>query len=493
MNSTQVESMKKLVLYLFIFVIIVTSTAYCEGWDVFNLFGSEDNKKLDTKELYKESVSSVVALTVMNSKGGMTGTGFFALEPDIIATCYHVVAGATSITAKDSSGNEYKIEGIIDYSEKLDIAILKSSKQSKTLTLDANMPSPGTNVYSLGNPMGLNFSFTNGMVSQIQNLGGTNVIQFTAPVSPGNSGGPLLSENGKVLGIVSAYFTKGQNLNFAVPVAMLYILNKNKAPKFDDKIKKLYDLFMKDMVKCPAGSFMMGSPENDEIGSLFFEIQHKVTISKPFYIGKYEVIQRLYEDIIGNNPSEFKGETNPVENVNWYEAKEFCEKLNMLFKNYMPKGYKFDLPSEAQWEYACRAGTTTGLNNGKNLTAPLFEVCLCPNLDEVGWYNQNSNDKPHPVGQKKPNAWGIYDMHGNVYEWCRDKHEKYPTTEVRDPIGSNIRNDFMVRGGCCLCFDWSCRSASRSASTASNRNPTEKNIIISQKIIGFRVALVPID
>ena len=191
--------MKKLVLCLFIFVIIVTSTSYCEGWDVFNLFGSEDNKKLDTKELYKESVSSVVALTVMNSKGGMTGTGFFALEPNIIATCYHVVAGATTITAKDSSGNEYKIEGIIDFSESMDIAILKSSKKSKTLTLDANMPTPGTNVYALGNPMGLNFSFTNGMVSQIQNLGGTNIIQFTAPVSPGNSGGPLLSEEGKVL------------------------------------------------------------------------------------------------------------------------------------------------------------------------------------------------------------------------------------------------------------------------------------------------------
>ncbi len=81
----------------------------------------------------------------------------------------------------------------------MDIAILKSSKKSKTLTLDANMPTPGTNVYALGNPMGLNFSFTNGMVSQIQNLGGTNIIQFTAPVSPGNSGGPLLSEEGKVL------------------------------------------------------------------------------------------------------------------------------------------------------------------------------------------------------------------------------------------------------------------------------------------------------
>ena len=229
MNLIQVESMKKLVLCLFIFVIIVTSTAYCEGWDVFNLFGSEDNKKLDTKELYKESVSSVVALTVMNSKGGMTGTGFFALEPDIIATCYHVVEGATNITAKTNKGDIISIEGIIDYSKEKDIALLKaSSKNSSVLELQANMPTPGTPAYALGSPKGLDFSFSDGVISQIRR-GKETLIQFTCPVSPGNSGGPLLAEDGKVLGIVSCQLTEGQNLNFAVPTASVYMLNKDNA------------------------------------------------------------------------------------------------------------------------------------------------------------------------------------------------------------------------------------------------------------------------
>jgi hypothetical protein len=229
--------MKKLFFCLFVFVIILSTTTYCGG-EALETFDSEKSEKqlnLDTKELYKQTVESVVALAVSNTKGGTTGTGFFALEPDIIVTCYHVVNGATSIKAKDSAGNEYKIDGIIDYSESLDIAILKSSKPGKTLTLDTNMPSPGTNVYALGNPMGFNFSFTNGMVSQIQNLDGTNVIQFSAPVSPGNSGCPLINEKGLVLGVVTYGLKSGQNLNFAVPAAMLQTLNKaNKSKVFDN-------------------------------------------------------------------------------------------------------------------------------------------------------------------------------------------------------------------------------------------------------------------
>ena len=485
--------MKKIFFGLFILIIVIVTSAYL-GWDVFNLFGS--NKYLDTKELYKQSVDSVVSLTVTNLDGGCNGTGFFALEPDIIATCYHVVNGATSITAKDSKGNEYQIEGIIDYSESFDIAILKSSKKGKMLNLDANLPSPGTNIYALGNPMGLNFSFTNGMVSQIQNLSGTNIIQFSAPISPGNSGGPLLSENGKVLGIVSSYFTKGQNLNFAVPVAMMYTLNKTKTPKYEDsRTKKLYNLFMKDMVLCPAGSFIMGSPEN-ELGREDKEIQHKVTISRPFYIGKYEITQSLYEIIIGscpkNLPSQFKGENYPVSCVSWYEAKRFCEKLNILFKDFLPNGYYFALPTEAQWEYACRAGTNTSLNTGKNITnnnSSIYttgyliqtrentEDTFCPNLNEVGWFREISNGQLHPVGLKKPNAWGIYDMHGNVREWCYDYNGDYPTNSVTDPI-NNISLFRITRGGSIYDDPKECRSASRRISSDFYVN------------IGFRVALV---
>ena len=190
---------------------------------------------VDTKKLYNQTVTSVVALSVENSRGGCIGTGFFALEPDIIVTCYHVVEGATNITAKTNKGKIITIEGIIDYSEEKDIALLKaSSKNASVLEMQANMPSPGTPAYVLGSPKGLDFSFSNGMVSQIRR-GKETLIQFTSPVSPGNSGGPLLSEDGKVMGIVAAQLTEGQNLNFAVPSVSVYMLNKDNAVT---KIKK---------------------------------------------------------------------------------------------------------------------------------------------------------------------------------------------------------------------------------------------------------------
>ena len=130
----------------------------------------------DTQKLYNKTVTSVVALSVENSKGGCIGTGFFALEPDIIVTCYHVVEGATNITAKTNKGKVVSIEGIIDYSEEKDIALLKaSSKNSTLLELQANMPTPGTPAYVFGSPKGLEFSFSDGMVSQIR-IGKENLL-----------------------------------------------------------------------------------------------------------------------------------------------------------------------------------------------------------------------------------------------------------------------------------------------------------------------------
>ena len=197
---------------------------------------------------------------------------------------------------------------------------------------------------------------------------------------------------------------------------------------FENK-KKLYDLFMNDMVMCPEGSFMMGSPKN-ELGRNFKgdynngkeyycdETEHKVTISKPFYIGKYEVTESLYLSIMNKKDYIIKARDIPVE-IQCFDARSFCNKLNSLLKNSIPQGYRFDLPTEAQWEYACRAGTITSLNSGKNITTVKG---YCPNLDEVCWYSENSEGVAHPVGQKKPNSWGIYDMHGNVAEWCKNEY-----------------------------------------------------------------------
>ena len=235
-----------------------------------------------------------------------------------------------------------------------------------------------------------------------------------------------------------------------------------------------------EMVRCPAGSFMMGSPEG-ELGRKDNEVHHQITINHLFYIGRYPVTQKLYRAVMGENPSCFKGKNNPVEQINWFEAKEFCNKLNKNAKN-IPKGYKFDLPSEAQWEYACRAGTTTALNNDKVLTT-LDGVC--PNLNEIAWYRTNSNNKTHPVGLKKPNVWGIFDMLGNVFELCDDYwNDDYSSKSYVNLVRStdDLVSFHAMRGSCARAVIY-CRSAMRSPFLSW----------FKAKIIGFRVALVPIN
>ena len=231
-----------------------------------------------------------------------------------------------------------------------------------------------------------------------------------------------------------------------------------------------------ELIKCDTGSFIMGSSIN-EPGRNKDEQQHKVIISNTFYIGKYEVTQKIYEAVVGNNPSKFKDPNKPVESVSWDDAVKFCEILNNKYSRYIPSGYKFDLPTEAQWEYACRAGTNTTLNNGKNLTTING---ACPNLNEIAWYDKNANGTTHKVGQKKPNAWGIYDMHGNVWEWCKDLYGEYPTEYVTDPAGAKSGSSRVYRGG-----SW---GNNASFSRSSYRCSSESDL--KRMRLGFRVALV---
>ena len=181
---------------------------------------------------------------------------------------------------------------------------------------------------------------------------------------------------------------------------------------------------------------------------------------------------------MGKNPSKFKNDSQPVELVNWNDAKEFCEKLNTKFSASIPSGFKFDLPTEAQWEYACRAGTNSSLNNGKELTTEY----KCDNLEEIGWYAKNSKFTTHPVGQKQPNSWGIYDMQGNVSEWCRDYDGSFVEGEAKDPMGPEKGTDRVIKGGNYNVNAKFCRSAIR-----LNANPKTKDMKT-----GFRVALVPV-
>jgi len=217
----------------------------------------------------------------------------------------------------------------------------------------------------------------------------------------------------------------------------------------------------------PAGEFMMGSPESDDHALSHERPQHKVRITKPFYLGVYEVTQAEYEKVMESNPSRFKGGSNPVEMVFWRDAVEFCRRLSAK----ECKTYR--LPTEAEWEYACRAGTTTRYSFGDDEES----------LGEYAWYTDNSDGKTHPVGQKKPNAWGLHDMHGNVWEWCADYYrmDYYAVSPTDDPVGPETATPRVFRGGCWWRVAGYCRSAYRLRFVPQPRYGS----------LGFRVAAVP--
>jgi formylglycine-generating enzyme required for sulfatase activity len=214
------------------------------------------------------------------------------------------------------------------------------------------------------------------------------------------------------------------------------------------------------LVQIPAGKFMMGSPGNEKDRRDNEGPQHEVAISKAFYMGVTEVTQEQYEAVMGKNPSDFKGAKNPVEQVSWNDAMEFCGKLSARINKTVR------LPTEAEWEYACRAGTT-GAYGGTG------------KLEDMGWFVGNSDEQAHPVAQKQPNALGLFDMYGNVWEWCSDWYGKYNVAPVTDPVGPGNGEARVVRGGSWLNSPPYCRSAGRDGTTTGRRAYN----------LGFRVAL----
>jgi formylglycine-generating enzyme required for sulfatase activity len=214
-------------------------------------------------------------------------------------------------------------------------------------------------------------------------------------------------------------------------------------------------------VKIPAGEFLMGS----ENGLDNEKPAHRVKISRGFEIGKYEVTQAQWEALMGSNPSRFKGADLPVEQVSWEDAQAFIQVMNT--KN---DGYEYRLPTEAEWEYAARAGTT-GDYGGTG------------NLSEMGWYGESSGGRTHSVGTKKANAWGLHDMHGNVWEWCQDQYDKYyyRNSPATDPQGPGTGSMRVCRGGCWSYSADRCKSTSRAHPTPDAR----------YDIIGFRLVRTP--
>lgn len=229
------------------------------------------------------------------------------------------------------------------------------------------------------------------------------------------------------------------------------------------------------IVKIPAGTFRMGSDRiihaNDAWGPCFScsprnEVErpvHQVTISKDFWMGQFDVTQKQWQDVMGNNPSGnlAAGPDAPVEQVSWKDVQSFLAKANA-----MQSVWTLRLPTEAEWEYAARAGSTN------ETYGP---------LDEIAWYKANGGRTTHPVGQKKPNAFGLYDMLGNVWQWCQDWFGPYPDDAMIDPQGVASGDRHPTRGGCYYCDAVHERAARR------NRDLEDH----SSRSIGFRIAAVP--
>nr|WP_232316309.1 formylglycine-generating enzyme family protein [Methanosarcina vacuolata] len=211
-----------------------------------------------------------------------------------------------------------------------------------------------------------------------------------------------------------------------------------------------------EFVRIPAGDFIMGSSEYDDEKPV-----HEIKIKKPFYLGKFPVTQKQWEEVMGSNPSRFKGNDLPVENVSWTDVQEFIKKINKGADNYR-------LPSEAEWEYACRARTNTKYSFGDDESQ----------LRDYAWYNGyaaledwrknmekiRNEGSTHPVGQKKPNPWGLYDMHGNVWEWVQDNwHDNYNGAPSDGSAWEDETDGFdpSFRGGSWYFGAKDCRSAAR--------------------------------
>ena len=267
------------------------------------------------------------------------------------------------------------------------------------------------------------------------------------------------------------------------------ITTSSAGPDLSDDTCRTTELWLRRIQK---GTFTMGSPDT-EVGRFSSETQHQVTLTEDFYIGVFPITQKQFFLVYGSNPSNYQGDTRPVEKINygilrgeskgagWPSSNEVDED-SFLGKLRAKTGRDFDLPTEAQWEYACRAGTTTALNTGKNLTWPSQDSAM----DEAGRYLSNQKDgrggysEHTKVGSYLPNAWGLYDMHGNVRECCLDWYQKdLGNSAVTDPKGPATGTERSDRGGSFFFYAQHCRSATRNKLSPLGSSP----------FLGGRVAL----
>jgi formylglycine-generating enzyme required for sulfatase activity len=437
------------------------------------------------------------SLLCLSTQAQTQGTGFAISSSGYIVTNYHVVEGGNNIQVLGIKGDfstKYTAKVVL-FDEKNDLAILKVGVSLGTLPyiFRKSMASVGESVFVLGYPltasMGNEIKLTDGLVSSKSGFGGDiTLYQISAPVQPGNSGGPLFDKSGNVIGVICAKHLKAENASYAVKLTYLTSLIESistpptlpssslmSGQSLPQQVKMaskfVYQIIVDnatasypqenrsnpgrpriEWVAIPAGTFMMGSPDSETSRYNDEGPRHQVTLSG-FKMSKYEVTFAQYDafcEATGRRKSSDNGwgrGNRPVINVDWYDATAFAQWMGCR------------LPTEAEWEYACRAGTNTPFNTGS---------CL-----STAQANYNGNDpylycikgsyiqRTQPVGSYAPNAWGLFDMHGNVFEWCSDWYGNYYTNSQTNPTGPASGSKRVLRGG-----GWSyngsyCRSALR--------------------------------
>jgi len=320
---------------------------------------------------------------------------------------------------------------------------------TKAIKIDPNDPSPymfrGLSYYSTNNPAEAILDFNKSI--KLETKFSSDETKATVLYYRGksylllNKSDEGTEDLAKAKLLSPKTFSTQESLESARPV------NKKNTSTPNVEIINLDKDVKLEMVLIPAGKFMMGSPESEK-DRYKDETQHEVTLTKAFYIGMYEVTQEQWESVVGNNPSKFKGTKLPVTNVSWNDCQEFVKKLNTNTNG----GYR--LPTEAEWEYACRAGTSTAYSCGDNLTK-----------SDANIYGDNIK----PVGSYKPNSFGLYDMHGNVGEWCEDRFGDYKSGDTTDPKGPSRGEGRTMRGGSFVIGESKPRSSNRGVFTSPYR------------------------
>jgi len=418
--------------------------------------------EMTTSEIVERYSPSVVEIVALDENGQhlSLGSGFFINSEGDIVTNFHILEGCHSAILKTASGKKGKIVEVTKANAKLDLLVAKTSlKNTPSLPIgDSDVIAAGENIVAIGNPAGLEGSVSKGIISGVREEKNIKLIQITAPISPGSSGGPIFNRSGKVIGVATAYLDYGQNLNFAMPInyidslkdKSLKLTSLAKSTKPQSKRKKLQagDTWTEpntgmEFVWVPGGCYQMGCGSWTDNCNDDEKPVHEVCVDG-FWIGKYEVTIDQYRKFLqatGNTDgvnlgieyclinrggsyflsgNELAHNTEqPMVEVSRHGARAFAEWLSRK------TGKEFRLPTEAEWEYAARsAGKKQKYAGGDD-------------VDSVAWYADNSGDQTHEVGIKSPNDLGIYDMSGNVWEWCSDWYSEdyYSNSPKNNPQG----------------------------------------------------------